>query len=95
MSSMELARAMVLRCLHVLNVQYGIGKGCGVALSTRVECPVRNWQGLWCCGILSTRVLNVQYRIGKGCGVALSTDVLNGRGREWLFVVNHFCLAEV
>lgn len=40
-------------------------------------------------------VLHVQHRIGKGYGVALSTDVLNGRGREWLFVVNHFCLAEV
>ena len=57
--------------LHVLTVQYGIGKGCGVALSTRVECPAWNWQGLWCCSILSTHVLNVQYGIGKGCGVAV------------------------
>ena len=78
MSSTELARAVVLRYF----------------IYTCVECPVRNWQGLWCCSILSTRVLNVQYRIGKGCGVVLSTDVLNGRGREWLFV-NHFCHAEV
>ena len=43
---------------------------------TCIECLVQNWQGLWCCNILST-------------------DVLNGRGRERLFVVNHFLLAEV
>ena len=37
-------------------------------------------------------VLHVQHRIGKGYGVALSTDVLNGRGREGLFVLTIFVL---
>ena len=60
MSITELAMAVVL--------QYFI--------YTCIECLVQNWQGLWCCNILST-------------------DVLNGRGRERLFVVNYFLLAEV
>ena len=36
----------------------------------------------------------VQNWQGLWCNI-LSTDVLNGRGRERLFVVNHFLLAEV